>query len=119
MAAATLVAVAAPKLVAGAAPRPVAVAPDQPQAAAPQDRPAQVQVKAPILWPQGAPRSTVIMRVFVHEDGHPLRATPELGATVPANLIKAATEAALKSRYLPTLRSGLPVRDWVEISFQP
>ena len=102
-----------------AAPKAVAVAPARTRATDAQERPAQVQVKARMAWPQGAPKASVTMRVFIHEDGHPLRATAELGATHPANVIKAATEAALKSRYLPALRAGQPVRDWVEVQFQP
>ena len=84
-----------------------------------QERPPQVQAKARIIWPSGAPKAAVVMRVFIHEDGHPLRATAELGASASPTVIKAATEAALKSRYLPAIRGGVPVRDWVEVQFQP
>ena len=84
-----------------------------------QDRPAQIQSLAHVAWPQGAGRRTVTLRVFVHEDGHALRATAEPGTPADAKVIQAATEAALRSRFLPARRGGQAVRGWVEVEVKP
>lgn len=82
------------------------------------DRPAQVLALNHFAWPQGEPRVPVVLRVFVHEDGHALRATAVPGPAGP-KVVQAATEAALRSRFLPAVQGGSAVRDWVEVRFLP
>jgi len=84
-----------------------------------QDRAAQIKSLAPLAWPQAEPRVPVVLRVFVHEDGHALRATAVAGPPPGSKAAQAAMEAVLKSRYLPALRGGKAVRDWVEVQFKP
>lgn len=95
------------------------VAPIGPPAAGTQDRPPQARSLSPVPWPQGEPKVPVILRVFVHEDGHALRATPVAGPAPGSKAAQAAMEAVLKGRYLPALRGGKPVRDWVEVRVNP
>jgi len=93
----------------------------RPQAAAPAgaDRPAQIKTLTRFPWPAGEPRSNVLVRVFVGDDGRPLRATLESGSSAGPRTAAAATEAALKSRYLPAIRGGKAVRDWLDVPFNP
>jgi protein TonB len=94
-------------------PKPTAA----PSGAGVQDRPAQIRSLAHFPWPQGVPRETVSLRVFIHEDGHPLRATVVPGASPAPRITQAACEAAMKSTFLPAIRNGKAVRDWVQVQF--
>jgi hypothetical protein len=96
------------------APPPAGVASSRPQ-----DGPPQIQSLPRLAWPQGTPRVRVSMRAFIHEDGRPLRATAVPGSSAPAELVQAATEAVMKSRFLPAMRNGKPIRDWVQVDFNP
>ncbi|WP_306600445.1 hypothetical protein [Geothrix sp. 21YS21S-2] len=107
-----------PKAAPGAAPIKD-VAPNASPVAVTQDRPAQVRSLSPVPWPQGEPKVPVVLRVFVHEDGHALRATPVAGPAPGSKAAQAAMETVLKGRYLPALRGGKPVRDWVEVQVKP
>lgn len=84
-----------------------------------QDRAPQVVALQRFAWPAGAARTPLYLRVFVHEDGHPLRATAAPGSTAPPEVIAAAVDAAMKSKYTPALRVGKPARDWVQVQFNP
>lgn len=105
-----------PSGLSGANPKP---APFAPPAAGAPDRSAQIRSLSPVSWPQGEPKVPVVLRVFVHEDGHALRASPVAGPAPGSKASQAAMEAVLKSRYLPALRGGKPVRDWVEVQVEP
>ncbi len=80
----------------------------------PSDAPARIQSLAG--WAKPATfRGPLRLRVFISEEGRPLRALVIEGAG--AAIDAAATEAALRSTYQPALASGKPVRAWVEVDF--
>ncbi len=109
-----------------AAPGPV---PAAPQAAAP----APVVEVAPQVVRQVAPafplralqmrwelnrEHDVHLRVFVGEQGQPLKVMVKQGIPGPYGYDEAAIEAANKSTFSPGTRDGKPVRAWVEILYR-
>lgn len=57
----------------------------------------------------------VRLRVFVAEDGHPIRAVALPGSSVPPELVQRAVDAALGGTYTPAVRAGRAVREWTEV----
>ena len=84
-----------------------------------QDRPPHVLALQHFTWPRGTARTALSLRVFIHEDGRPLRAVPVPGGTAAPEVIQVAIEAAMKSSYAPAQRGGKPARDWLQVQFNP
>ncbi|HJW33753.1 MAG TPA: energy transducer TonB [Holophagaceae bacterium] len=81
---------------------------------APLDAPARLLSMAGWARPSGF-HGPLRLRVFVSEEGRPLRALVIEGAG--GAIDAAATEAALRSTYQPALAGGKPVRAWLEVEF--
>ncbi len=60
----------------------------------------------------------VHLRVFVGEQGQPLKVMVKQGIPGPYGFDDAAIEAANKSSFAPATRDGKPVRAWVEILYR-
>jgi len=60
----------------------------------------------------------VYLRVFVGEQGQPLKVMVKQGIPGPYGFDDAAIEAANKSSFAPATRDGKPVRAWVEILYR-
>lgn len=60
----------------------------------------------------------VHLRVFVGEQGQPLKVTVKQGVPGPYGFDEAAIEAANKSTFAPATRNGKPVRAWLEILYR-
>jgi TonB family protein len=103
--------------------RPAAVpTPSQaaPTAAAPVSEPARVTTQVPPAFPMRAVQMRwetnldhfVRLKVFVGEQGQPLKVTVVEGVAGAYGFDEAAIEAANKSTYAPATRDGRPVRGW-------
>ncbi|HEX9081126.1 MAG TPA: energy transducer TonB [Holophagaceae bacterium] len=60
----------------------------------------------------------VHLRVFVGEQGQPLKVMVKQGIPGPYGFDEAAIEAANKSTFAPGTRDGKPVRGWIEIIYR-
>jgi TonB family protein len=110
--------------------RPAAV-PTPPQqsaqpTAAPVNEPASVVTKAQPIFPTRAIQMhmasvdrLVRLKVFVGEQGQPLKVSVIEGIPGVYGFDEAAIEAANKSTYAPATRDGRPVRGWTsEIAYK-
>lgn len=118
-------AVPMPEAEAPAAPAPMAAAPQ----AAPTpvvEQPARVVNQVAPIFPLRAKQMRweanrehdVYLRVFVGEQGQPLKVMVKQGIPGPYGFDDAAIEAANKSTFAPATRDGKPVRAWVEILYR-
>lgn len=109
---------AAPSLPSASA-KPLPVPPPAPtalptKAAADESVPRLAQA-APLRLAGPRPEGRLRLRVFVDEQGRPLRATVMEG---PGGAVAdAAVAAALASTFLPARRDGQPVRGWAEMGY--
>ena len=60
----------------------------------------------------------VHLRVFVGEQGQPLKVVVAQGISGPYGFDQAAIDAANKSTFAPATRDGKPVRAWIEINYR-
>ncbi|GLH74531.1 hypothetical protein GETHLI_30330 [Geothrix limicola] len=112
------------------APKPVVPTPSAPQAAtssvALPNEPARIVTQSPLTYPIRAIQmgraktdQVVKLKVFVGEQGQPLKVSVVEGVPGPFGFDEAAIEAANKSTYSPAIRDGKPVRGWTaEISYK-
>jgi TonB family protein len=114
------------------APKPAIPTPGSaPQAApassaAPISEPARVVNQVPLVYPLRAIQmgranmdQVVKLKVFVGEQGQPLKVSVVEGVAGALGFDEAAIEAANKSTYNPATRDGKPVRGWTpEISYK-
>lgn len=116
------------------APKPVVPTPVAPQTAAPApspvaapiNEPAQMVNQAPPVYPPRALQMGranvdhyVRLKVFVGEQGQPLKVSVVEGVTGAYGFDEAAIEAANKSTYSPATRDGKPARGWTsEITYK-
>jgi TonB family protein len=104
--------------------------PSAPQAAAstnsPVNEPARVVTQGPLVFPMRAVQmgkanveQVVKLKVFVGEQGQPLKVSVVEGVSGSLGFDEAAIEAANKSTYTPATRDGKAVRGWTaEISYR-
>ncbi len=112
------------------APKPVVPTPIAPQpaapVAAPVNEPAQMVNQAPLIYPARAIQMgranvdhAVRLKVFVGEQGQPLKVSIIDGVPGSLGFDEAAIEAANKSTYTPATRDGKPSRGWTsEITYK-
>ena len=114
------------------APKPAVSAPSAPVPAAPQvaapvvEEPPRVVTQVAPSFPLRAQQMRwelnkehdVYLRVFVGEQGQPLKVTVKQGVSGPYGFDEAAIEAANKSTFAPATRDGKPIRAWVEILYR-
>ncbi len=86
-----------------------------PKAPPEEDQPRAIQVAPLRLGPGQRLEGRLRLRVFVDEQGRPLRATVVAGAGGP--LAEAAVEAALRSTFQPARREGRAFRAWGELTY--
>ena len=113
---------AAPSAEAPAAAPPSGAGPTLPAQAtgAPLTEPAEILNRVPPVFPpralqrrrEGGADTLVRVKVFVGEQGQPLRVTVVEGAPGGLGFDEAAVEAAGKSTYTPAQRDGKAVRGW-------
>jgi TonB family protein len=115
-------------------PQPVQPPPVQPQPEQPKpqpttpsipDTPAALVSGASLALPQRAvalnaanQERRVTLRVFVDEQGSPLRANVVSGVPGGYGYDEAATDAAMRSSYRPATREGRPSRGSVDVTFR-
>ena len=106
------------------APQPVAPQPTA-QAQVVETPPQVVRQVAPIFpiraqqmrW-ELTKEHDVLLRVFVGEQGQPLKVMVKQGVSGPYGFDEAAIDAANKSAFAPATRDGKPVRAWIEINYR-
>ncbi len=112
---------------AAAVPTPAQQAAAQPSAAAPVNEPARVVTQVPPAFPMRANQMRwetnldhfVRLKVFVGEQGQPLKVSVLEGVAGAYGFDEAAIEAANKSTFAPATRDGKPIRGWTpEISYK-
>ncbi len=109
-----------------AAPGPMPAAPQAAPSAPVVEQPARVVNQVAPLFPLRAKQMRweanqehdVHLRVFVGEQGQPLKVMVKQGIPGPYGFDDAAIEAANKSTFAPATRDGKPVRAWVEILYR-
>ncbi len=60
----------------------------------------------------------VFLRVYVGEQGQPLKVMVKQGISGPYGFDEAAIDAANKSTFAPATRDGKPIRAWIEIHYR-
>ena len=113
------------------APKPAQAAPTpmsaEPQSAAPVvEQPPRVVSQVAPIFPLRAQQMRwelnkehdVYLRIFVGEQGQPLKVTVKQGISGPYGFDEAAIEAANKSTFAPATRDGKPIRAWIEINYR-
>ncbi len=99
---------------------PRASAPAELQTVLPAAEPARMVSQAPLNFPQRAilarwemdQEHSVRLKVFVGEQGQPLKVTIIEGVEGSYGFNEAASDAANKSSFNPAIRDGKPVRGW-------
>jgi len=107
-------------------PTPSSASQASPATAAPISEPARVVSQVPLVYPVRAIQmgranmdQNVRLKVFVGEQGQPLKVSIVEGVAGAYGYDEAAIEAANKSTYTPATRDGKPVRGWTaEISYK-
>ncbi len=109
-----------------AAPGPLPAAPQAGTQVPVVEQPARVVNQVAPIFPLRAQQMRwelnkehdVYLRVFVGEQGQPLKVMVKQGIPGPYGFDDAAIEAANKSSFAPATRDGKPVRAWVEILYR-